>query len=422
MKMKSLLLGAAGMLAATGVQAADLPVAPEPVDYVRVCDAYGTGFFYIPGTETCLRVGGRVRAEYRIWGRDRTNDRIASALGLGAGSRGLRQNYTTTRARAYLRLDARTNTEFGLLRTFIDAWWTADSNSGNGGVSSIQLWSAFIQWGGLTAGRTQSFFDFYLGDTFESVFDQSLSDTRTNVLAYTAAFGNGFSASLSIEDGTFRRNGVLSQRWAVRRFLGLPVAGINRDVYGGHWWPDLVANLRVDQGWGSAQIMAALHDIRDGIGPVDDSELGWAIAAGVTVNLPMLAAGDTISLQVAYADGATSYAAPSSNGWRTMYDAVRDSFGAGVGTLHTTKAWSIGGGFTHFWMPSLSSALTVTYIDIDQWGRIGDSTEWDIQGNLVWRPASGFLIGVEVEYEYVDPRIGNEHDDIVGLLRFERTF
>ncbi|MCB1320276.1 MAG: porin, partial [Leptospiraceae bacterium] len=65
MKVKSFVLGsAAAILAVTGAQAADLPIA-EPVEYVRICDTYGTGFFYIPGTETCLRIGGRVRAELR---------------------------------------------------------------------------------------------------------------------------------------------------------------------------------------------------------------------------------------------------------------------------------------------------------------------------------------------------------------------
>ncbi|MCX7305231.1 MAG: porin [Hyphomicrobiales bacterium] len=30
----------------------------KPLEYVRVCDTYGTGYFYIPGTETCLQIGG----------------------------------------------------------------------------------------------------------------------------------------------------------------------------------------------------------------------------------------------------------------------------------------------------------------------------------------------------------------------------
>ncbi|PZR88834.1 MAG: porin, partial [Stutzerimonas stutzeri] len=60
--VKSLLLGsAAGFAAVAGAHAADLPSRKAaPVEYVRVCSAYGAGFFYIPGTETCLRVGGRV--------------------------------------------------------------------------------------------------------------------------------------------------------------------------------------------------------------------------------------------------------------------------------------------------------------------------------------------------------------------------
>ena len=66
MKMvKSLLLGsAAAVLAVAGAQAADLPVKAKPVEYVKVCALYGAGFFYIPGTDTCLKVGGFVRAEW----------------------------------------------------------------------------------------------------------------------------------------------------------------------------------------------------------------------------------------------------------------------------------------------------------------------------------------------------------------------
>ena len=66
MKMvKSLLLGsAAGLVAVAGAQAADLPVKAKPVEYVKVCSIYGAGFFYIPGTDTCIKIGGWVRAEY----------------------------------------------------------------------------------------------------------------------------------------------------------------------------------------------------------------------------------------------------------------------------------------------------------------------------------------------------------------------
>ena len=64
MNIKSLLLGsAAALVAVSGARAADAVVLaePEPVEYVRVCDVYGTSFYYIPGTEICLKVGGYVR-------------------------------------------------------------------------------------------------------------------------------------------------------------------------------------------------------------------------------------------------------------------------------------------------------------------------------------------------------------------------
>src|SRR4051812_48330008 len=67
--VRSLLLGsAAGLLTVAGAQAADLPaMKAAPVNYVRICDAYGAGFFYIPDTDTCLKVGGLALFETRIF-------------------------------------------------------------------------------------------------------------------------------------------------------------------------------------------------------------------------------------------------------------------------------------------------------------------------------------------------------------------
>ena len=70
MKMvKSLVLGsAATIVAMSGAQAADLPVKAKPVEYVRICSLYGAGFYYIPGTDTCVKIGGYLRAEVNIHG------------------------------------------------------------------------------------------------------------------------------------------------------------------------------------------------------------------------------------------------------------------------------------------------------------------------------------------------------------------
>ena len=60
--IKTVLLGsAAGLMAAAGAQAADLPVKAKPVEYVKVCSLYGAGFWYVPGTDTCLKIGSYIR-------------------------------------------------------------------------------------------------------------------------------------------------------------------------------------------------------------------------------------------------------------------------------------------------------------------------------------------------------------------------
>ncbi|WP_321340043.1 porin [Breoghania sp.] len=414
MKNYVLAAAAAGAFAVSGAHAADLPVAPEPVDYVRVCDAYGSGFFYIPGTETCLRVGGGMRVEFRF--RDFADD--------GNTNWGTRDgDATTTRARAYVRFDSRTNTEYGLLRTYVDLWFTGDS--GGSTTPGVTLWNGFIQFGGFTFGRAESFFDFYTGDNWGSLIQQGFSDHRTNLFAYTYGFGNGFSATLSVEDATFVRNGINGTAFTT---------AANNDAYGGHKWPDVVANLRVDQGWGSAQIMGALHQVYGGTytgtttnptittayGPLVDSELGWAIGAGVTFNAPMLAPGDTISFQGAYSQGALRYVHESA--------AMADAAGLTNTNLETSTGWGIGGGITHHWTPMLSSALTANYASFsNDLGAAADADvdQWGIQGNLIWSPVSGFLMGVEVEYESIDWNVASgtaDDDDLVAVFRVQRTF
>src|SRR5215212_6317332 len=94
---------AAGLAAVAGAQAADLPVQKAaPVEYVRVCSAYGVGFFYIPGTDTCLRVSGRARFEYNV-----------------ASARQFSQSPTGFRSTGRINLDARTQTAYGTLRAFV---------------------------------------------------------------------------------------------------------------------------------------------------------------------------------------------------------------------------------------------------------------------------------------------------------------
>src|SRR4051794_41895835 len=68
-KARTLILGsAAGLIAMSGAQAADLPVKAKAVEYVRICSLYGAGFFFIPGTDTCIKIGGYLRAGVTVNG------------------------------------------------------------------------------------------------------------------------------------------------------------------------------------------------------------------------------------------------------------------------------------------------------------------------------------------------------------------
>ena len=61
---RALLGSAAGIFAVTSGQAADLPVKAAPVQYVKVCNIYGAGFWYVPGTDTCIKFGTYARINF----------------------------------------------------------------------------------------------------------------------------------------------------------------------------------------------------------------------------------------------------------------------------------------------------------------------------------------------------------------------
>ncbi|MDQ0314795.1 porin [Amorphus orientalis] len=391
MNIKSLILGsAAGIMAVSGAQAADLPVAPEPIDYVRVCDAFGAGYYYIPGTDTCLSVRGRVRAEYRYFDSEYvTNWRDF--------------NSTQFRARGYIYMDSRTNTEFGLLRAYNEVWVTVDSP----GSTSLSLWNSFIQFGGFTFGRTQSFYDFVAYPTWAFAFTPQVSDQRQNLAAYTFAFGNGFSASLSVEEASARRSGMTN--WA----------------YGGTKYPDLVANLRIDQGWGSAQLSGALHQVYsayNAFGTTPGGELGWGVNGGVDFNLPF-AAGASLNLSGAYTKGAIAYASSSISVPLNAGDAT---WNPATGDLDLATAWSVSGGLGFSFTPTVGAAIQAGYFDYED-GNIAanDFKNYDVQGNITWQPVSGLVIGTEVDYRYVDAANTSGVSDgsiWAGAFRVQRTF
>ncbi|CUX25979.1 MULTISPECIES: porin [Agrobacterium tumefaciens complex] len=185
MNIKSLLIGSAAALAAvSGAQAADAIVAaePEPLEYVRVCDAFGTGFFYIPGTETCLKFGGYIRFQ-TDFGRDKSQTSDWDSF-----------------TRAQFEVDTRTDTELGALRGFIGFRGNADSGSafGNGSNdkgSGVFVDQAFIELGGLKVGKFYSWWD----DDLNGETDILSTNTLFNSIKYTYDAGS-FQAAISVDE------------------------------------------------------------------------------------------------------------------------------------------------------------------------------------------------------------------------------
>ncbi|HEV2560364.1 MAG TPA: porin [Microvirga sp.] len=436
--VKSLLLGSAAGLAAVSVaQAADLPARKAaPVDYVRVCNTYGSGFFFIPGTETCLRVSGRVRAELLY---SEPDIRADDALGF--------------RALGRLQADARTATAYGLLRSVVRLEGQFRSGSGFGRVgnaeSSVGVAQAFIQFGGLTAGRVTSFFS--NADLPTSHFGTLRFDDapETNLFAYTFSFGNGFSASIAVEDAYDRR-----QEGGVFDFGTFNAVEID---YAGQTMPDLVGNLKYTGTWGNAQLSGAVHQLRD-IDADVDTEYGFAVMGSVGINLPFLGAGDSAWLAAAYSSGAVSYSGfGSTRGLLPLggiSSAISGSFGSSAipdavisitGDIQKTDVWNVAGGVTHNWTPQLSSSLFGSYARVEfgnsanspLTGGYVDFSEWRIGTNTIWRPVSGLQLGVEVIYADADFRgraasvardairaadIGRDVGAVEGRLRVQRDF
>ena len=450
---------AAGLLIVGGALAADFPTRKAaPVNFVRICD--GEGFFYIPGTDTCLKVGGLALFETRVFNTpysigDGFYSRSAP-VGLtpsigqfgapGAGPRG--EDYRNARSRdtygfgatGRVEFDGRTATAYATLRSFIriDSSFGFSSSQQTGALNEVYnttagpfpgkeqaiVNKAFVQFAGLTAGRAQSMFDFYT-DTYNYEALRG-SNASPVLLAYTYTFGGpftAFSATISAEDGVSRREQIGSvYSWAFVAGTGVPLTAFGLPAAGipggfsafqaGLQIPDLVANISVDQPWGSAQLSGAAHQLRTtlyppvspaafgvlgnpgiggfaanaGLAPVGipnpfatRNDWGFAVQGGVKVNMPSIAPGDVFYLQATYESGAIGYitgntlaykggfwasslnygngagATPTSNGW------VEDTFSDCVWTLLNKCEKQQGGAlvaaFKHYWLPTWSSGF-----------------------------------------------------------------
>ena len=398
MNIKSLLLGsAAALVAVSGARAADAVVIaePEPVEYVRVCDVFGTGFFYIPGTETCLRFDGYVR--YRIGANEATDGW-----------------YKRTRAR--LNVDARSETEWGTLRGFMrfqadwgngldDAVRTGDLSSafdaeysprpfnGDGPVGIDQ---AIVQLGGFYAGYTESAFAAPWGLPGPARFGIMHTDDggsyayqQRHQIGYTFSGGNGFFGSIVLEDDNYRASQQAEDLAEALAAVGIDVASLDPDNEG--YMPDVVGTIGLSQGWGAAWL---------GVG-YDESQGEVGMRLGMQWNVPN-SPGSSLRLGGWYASDPNSYAIAM--------------------PILGQAEWSLAASYHQQFTPEVGAELGVQYMS-----GFDDSDGYQIEAAAIWVPVTNFEVRLEGHWYQQDGGgannlLGQDDETWDGFLWFTRYF
>ena len=352
-------------------RAADLPTfKAAPIAYVQTCNVAGMAGFIIPGTQTCLKISGYVTAEVAAGNIARQNglaftgvpgvSPVTSQEIASAGSRDALGFLT----RGQLNIDVRQPTEYGVLRGYAEVQ-AISSNGFESTTNGMLLNVGYLQWAGITAGKVGSFFSYLAGGAswYDFYSPDRVSGNQPELFAYTATFGNGFTATISVEDGTGAdvNNGI--------------DGGFN-NAYLGEKYPDIVGVARADQTWGSAQLSAVAHDTRAIGVSGDTAEIwGYALLAGATINLPTLGDGDKFALQGVYSHAALGYSgipntviSPGDEGLNLngngMIYQLTDALNYDVGLWSTPTAWTAAAQFEHHFSPQFSLTPEISFASV----------------------------------------------------------
>ncbi|CAM5525606.1 Porin Omp2b [Mycolicibacterium aubagnense] len=384
MNIRTLLLGStAALIAVSGARAADAVVVaePEPAEYVKICDVYGAGYFYIPGTETCLRVGGYIRYDASLGDRGtfdgaRTTDRL----------NGKEQDTWGKNTRFALKTWTGQETELGTLKTYTETRFQFGNSNDNADArnKNVSLNFAWIQLGGLRVGKDESAYDTFIGYAGNVIQDTIVpyGEFDTNLISYTFDAGNGFSAIVSLEQGsgsydTFVKDGA-----------GNWVPGIVDNTIDSYA-PNVVVGAKYTQGWGGIT----------GVVAYNPSWEEWAGKVRLDVN-----ATDQIALWVMGGYGTDDNAA------RTFYKPWGGN-------------WAFWGGGSYKFNEKTTFNLQASY---DEQKNLG------IAANVAYQVVQGFTVTAEVDYLNEGKRgdadwLGDwtttdKKSSVGGILRFQRDF
>jgi hypothetical protein len=360
--------------------------------------------------------------------------------------------------RANFGFDLASNTAYGPLIGHFDI----NSDLGNGfdspGGSFTYVNTGYVTWAGMTAGKAQSFYSFIGGgDNWNNFFSPDRKGfNEPNLIAYTASFGGGFTATLSAES-----QGTAGSSGGGTNFTGgygpnnggPAVAGPT--TFGGERWPDIVGALHVKQGWGEAQVSGVIHNVnvRDysyfdtascgvtGLATCEarQGKVGWGVDAGLKYNLPSFGAGDDVLITGSYTRNAVWYSGlpDAMNGENGQVNGngqpmiLADSyFNPLTNSWSTPTAWSVSGLLEHHWTPTLYTDLEASVGQL-LWSNMGGgvflpgvgsigtgvlsphATTWLIGADVGWNPVTNLNFDLELMYQHTNQ---NRPSALIGTV------
>jgi hypothetical protein len=450
-KIMKRLLTAAMIVISSSAISSELPQSRKQTQtdqYVKVCSAYGEGFFVVPGTDSCIRVGGRVRADFGYVAPQAIYGNPGSTAGNNPiGTSKEASQVWGTEARGRISIDHRTPTEWGTVQSVMQLRLSrasgvidkAGPDSFGSKSVSTQLERAYIRFAGFTFGQAQDNFTFMPSITYGAQYWASFANGARQI-SYTALLGNGLSVTAALQNSS-------DTEQTPTNLSGLTSANEPKSSF--NRMPNFVGNVNLDQSWGEVQISGAVgrQGAVNSLATYDKETTVWAIGSGLKIELPMLGKKDAIWFTGAYADGMTEYAtnwgSVKTTSWARNIGGYVTAFpGVVIGPsgIETTKSWSVGTQAQHYWTPTVASSVFASYGSVKGTetseattranGGFGDAKMWSVGKQVAWFPTKNFEIGAEVNYANLSQDIRRtsslktreSEGNWTGLLRVERNF
>ncbi|MBZ9872713.1 porin [Mesorhizobium sp. BR1-1-9] len=275
-------------------------------------------------------------------------------------------------------------TELGTLKTYTETRFNfGDDNAFDEPINAahnrdVSLNFAWIQLGGLRVGKDESAFDTFVGYAGNVIQDTLVpyGDFDTNVVQYYFDAGNGFSAVVSLEEGT------------------------GTDTIDSYV-PHVVGGVKYTQGWGAITGVVAYDS--------NYEEVAGKVRLDVNVS-------DALSLFIMGGYGTDDNLNDDAGNFVEAHG--RGFYKAWGGN------WAVWGGGTYKFNEKTSFNLQVS---ADDWKNVG------VAANVAYDVVPGFTVTAEVDYlhagrfddaGFINPSFtpADKKNSVGGMLRFQRSF